>query len=171
MQYFPWVQLVPEAWVRGLAGIGGLGTHFRRRAPGTWGSAAGLVWYAVLFHFAHPLGYLLLLLASFYVAWAICDELEARLDLKDPNWVILDEFVAVPLCFLGLQPAMAATGQHMTWAWLLAGFALFRLFDTWKPLFIDKLQDKPGGAGVVLDDAAAAGVTCILLHGAAVWLT
>ena len=36
-----------------------------------------------------------------YVAIAICGEAEFRLGRRDPGEVVLDEFVAIPLCFLG----------------------------------------------------------------------
>jgi len=53
---------------------------------------------------------------------------------------------------------------------LAAGFALFRLFDIWKPWAIGLLQNLPGGWGVVLDDTAAALATCATLHLAhAIW--
>ena len=39
---------------------------------------------------------------------------------------------------------------------MIAGFVLFRIFDIMKPFGIDKLQRYEGGAGVVLDDLAAA---------------
>jgi phosphatidylglycerophosphatase A len=55
------------------------------------------------------------------------------------------------------------------WAVLLAGFALFRLFDITKPLGIARLQNLPGGWGVVIDDTAAALAACATLH-AVVWL-
>jgi phosphatidylglycerophosphatase A len=37
----------------------------------------------------------------------------------------------------------------------LAGFILFRFFDMVKPLGIRKLEDLPGGTGVMLDDVLA----------------
>ena len=39
-------------------------------------------------------------------------------------------------------------------AWALSFFA-FRFFDIWKPGPVDRLQDLPGGWGVVMDDVAA----------------
>ena len=68
-----------------------------------------------------------------------------------------------PLCFLGWG-ALAATWP--AWAAGLAGFALFRLFDIAKPLGIRRLQDLPGGWGVVVDDVAAALAACATLHAA-----
>ena len=37
----------------------------------------------------------------------------------------------------------------------MIGFALFRLFDVFKPWPIRKLERLPGGWGIVLDDIAA----------------
>ena len=81
--------------------------------------------------------------------------------------MILDEFVVMPLCFLGWRTLPAAIP---VWAVLGAGFALFRLFDIVKPLGIRRLQALPGGWGVVIDDVAAALAACATLHaGAWVW--
>jgi len=101
-----------------------------------------------------------------YVAVALCGEAEIRLEKQDPGEVILDEFVAIPLCFLGWPALLAAMPA---WGALIAGFALFRLFDIVKPLGISRLQALPGGWGVVIDDTAAALVSCATLHGG-VWL-
>ena len=75
--------------------------------------------------------------------------------------MILDEFVVVPLCFLG-WPALAAVVP--AWVVFVLGFALFRLFDITKPFGIYSLQDLPGGWGVVVDDVAAALAACVVLH-------
>ncbi|MGE9294512.1 phosphatidylglycerophosphatase A [Ruficoccus sp. ZRK36] len=164
--YFPWTRALPTPVVVNIATLGPLGTKFK--APGTVGSAAGIIWYTACFHFASPFGYLLLLLLSLYFATGICGEAEKRLYKRDPGEVILDEFAVMPICFIGLQGAVVALGG---WAWtlMLAAFALFRLFDIAKPFGISKLQDLPGGYGVMADDVAAALVTCVLLH-IGVWL-
>ena len=46
---------------------------------------------------------------------------------------------------------------------LLAGFALFRLFDIVKPWPVNVSQRCPGGWGVVLDDVLAAGYAAVAL--------
>ncbi|WOO40586.1 phosphatidylglycerophosphatase A [Rubellicoccus peritrichatus] len=156
-----WTTVLPSPLVINLATLGPLG--FWGKAPGTVGSVAGILWYTAAFHFLNPVGYVLLLAASIYFAVAICGEAEVRMFKRDPGEVILDEVVAIPVCFIGLQPAITQLGS---WAWimLLAGFGVFRFFDILKPLGIKSLQSKPGGWGVVIDDVAAALATCVVLH-------
>jgi phosphatidylglycerophosphatase A len=48
-------------------------------------------------------------------------------------------------------------------------FALFRLFDIWKPPPVRDAQDFSGGIGIVLDDLLAAAYACAGTH-AVVWL-
>ncbi|MFM1852303.1 MAG: hypothetical protein RIS54_1987 [Verrucomicrobiota bacterium] len=156
-----WPRFLPTATVVNCATLGPIGT--RLPAPGTWGSVAGLMYFTVFFAGRYGVvGTLLLSAIGAYVAVAICGEAEFRMGRRDPGAVILDEFVAVPLCFLG-WPAL--TGTLPNWAIFIAGFALFRLFDITKPLGIKKLQDLPAGWGVVADDLAAALASCAVLHG------
>jgi phosphatidylglycerophosphatase A len=51
------------------------------------------------------------------------------------------------------------------WEWVLAGFALFRLFDIWKPWPIRWFDDNvAGGFGIMVDDVIAALAACATLH-------
>lgn len=148
-----WVmRLVPDSTVLGVCRCGPLGRA--RSGPGTVGSLGGLALYTMLFYPLGPVGQLLLLLPLIALAVAFCDEGERRLGKRDPGEIVLDEVVAVPLCFLGLKPFMVDSGT--VWAFMLGGFALFRLFDILKPFGISRLQSMPGGVGVVMDDLAAA---------------
>ena len=160
--YFPWVRFLPTSLVVNFATLGPLGLV--KKGPGTVGSLAGIALYAVLFHKAAPLGYLILSLLLIYLAVALCDEAEQRLQMRDPGMIILDEFVAVPLVFIGMNGPQGLITQHGGWPVLLAGFVLFRLFDIFKPLGISKLQNFPGGLGCVIDDVAAAAASCAVLH-------
>lgn len=161
-----WTRRWPTPLVLGLARLGPIGASLP--APGTWGSAAGLAWVWAAFWWPQfGLGCTLaLILASSYAAVAICGEAELRLGQGDPGEVILDEFVAMPVCFLGASRLLEIAPA---WAVLLAGFAVFRFFDIAKPLGIKRLQALPGGWGVVIDDLAAGVATCATLHAAA-WL-
>lgn len=156
---FIWASFLPTGLVCNLATLGPLGRI--KPGPGTVGTVAGIFWYTVVFSNAGPLGWLIGLAVSLYVAIAICGEAEIRLGKRDPGEVILDEFVAVPICFLGLHPSTYAIHSLLL---LVLGFGLFRLFDIVKPFGINRLQAHPGGYGVVADDVAAALATCVCLH-------
>lgn len=154
-----WPRAWPDAWIVGLATLGPVGR--RLPAPGTWGALGGLLYFTVFFPGAGSLLTLVVSLGAAWLAVGICGEAEIRLRRKDPGMVILDEFVVMPLCFLGWSRLVAAWPQ---WGVLLAGFLLFRLFDIAKPLGIRRLQSWPGGWGVVVDDVAAALAACAALH-------
>lgn len=157
-----WPRFLSTSTVLNCATLGPLGR--RLPAPGTWGSVAGLMYFTVIFADRYGvLGTLLLSAIGTYVAVAICGEAEFRMSRRDPGEVVLDEFVAIPLCFLG-WPALI--GPLPPWAIFLVGFGLFRLFDILKPFGIKRLQDLPGGWGVVADDIAAALLTCGVMHAA-----
>jgi phosphatidylglycerophosphatase A len=161
-----WTRELPTEVVLGFATLGPVGRKLA--APGSWGSLAGLLYFNLCFTYMGIAGNLIASAIGAYVAIAFCGEAEKRLGRSDPNEVILDEVVAVPLCFLGWQ--WIAVGGVPFLGLLAAGFLLFRFYDITKPLVIDKLQALPGGWGIVLDDTAAALATCATLHVAhAVW--
>jgi phosphatidylglycerophosphatase A len=85
--------------------------------------------------------------------------------VRDPGCIVLDEFAAMPLVFLGTDGLVTPERLPVL---LFAGFALFRFFDILKPLGIRRLQDLPGGLGVLVDDLAAALAACGTLH-ALIW--
>ncbi|MGB1127472.1 MAG: phosphatidylglycerophosphatase A [Opitutales bacterium] len=161
-RYLIWTHALPTALVVNLATLGPLGRV--KKAPGTVGSVAGLALYAVFFHHASLFGFILLSLLLAYLAVGICDVAEKRLQMRDPGMIILDEFVAVPLVFLGMGGDNGWIALHGGWPVLLGGFALFRLFDILKPFGIKKLQNMPGGLGCVADDLAAGLAACASLH-------
>jgi len=146
-----------------LARLGPLGAM---PAPGTWGSAAGVALYAVLFHGFNRSGrydtFALIAALAILAATAVCHLAEYFLKKKDPGEVILDEFVAMPLVFTGFAGVL--NGASQAWAWYLAGFLLFRLFDIAKPFGIRALQRIGGGFGIVVDDVLAAAYACLALH-------
>jgi phosphatidylglycerophosphatase A len=161
-----WTKSLDSSVVLGWATLGPVGT--RLPAPGTWGSAVGLVYFYLGFQSMGVLENLLVSAIGAYLAIALCGEAEVRLGRRDPGEVILDEVVAMPLCFLGWGWLL---GTWPPWAVLLAGWVLFRVYDISKPWVINSLQGLPGGWGVVLDDTAAALATCATLHLAhAVWV-
>lgn len=157
---FAWTKLLPAAWVVGVATLG-FGRHVK--APGTWGSLVGLLFYTVFFAHSSVSFCIILAVAAIYVAAAFCDEAELRMGEIDPGSVILDEVAAMPLVFLGLSLWQADMPLPF-WGVMLLGFAFFRLFDILKPFGIARLQKWPGGVGIMADDVAAALAACVSLH-------
>lgn len=162
-----WVGKISSAVVINVATLGPIGRCLP--APGTWGSLAGIAGLAVV-AIGPGLATWALVVAGvigFYLGAVVCGEAEVRLRERDPGKVILDEFVSMPLCFLGWEKFVS--GPLPWWGVLLAGFVLFRFFDILKPLGISKLQNLPGGWGVQSDDTAAALASCATLH-AGFWI-
>ena len=154
-----WPKTLPTWLVVNLATLGLIGRKLP--APGTWGSLVGTAFAAVLVPALGVWGVIGFSVVAGYLAVGICGESEVRLGKQDPGEVILDEFVAMPLCFLGWSTLVVG---WPTWVVLAAGFALFRFFDILKPLGISRLQALPAGWGVVIDDLAAALAACAALH-------
>jgi phosphatidylglycerophosphatase A len=135
-------------------------------APGTFGSLVGVGWVALLW-LAGSYGLFLAGMAAGIVlsVW-VCGRAEEILARKDPPSVVLDEIVAMPVCFLpwttaewlrtGALPHPDALWAAKTWWWTLLLFALFRVFDIAKPWPVRQSQRLPGGWGVTVDDILAA---------------
>ncbi|WP_438482817.1 phosphatidylglycerophosphatase A family protein [Oleiharenicola lentus] len=160
-----WLRRLPKKWVVGVATLGPLGT--RLPAPGTWGSLAGLLYTLLVFRSARWEVTVVWTVILSYIAVAFTGEAGRRLGKEDPGEIVLDEFIVIPLVFLGWRAGYLA--GFAEWKVAIAGFALFRLFDILKPFGIAKLQRWPGGWGVVADDFVAALAACVTLHIGA-WL-
>ena len=161
-----WLRILPKWLVVGTATLGPIG--MKLPAPGTWGSLAGIL-YTLVFY--RRLGWeqtVVWTIIFSLVAVFITGEASRRMGKEDPGEVILDEFVVMPLVFIGWHAGYP--GRLPEWAAVLAGFGLFRLFDILKPLGISRLQRLPGGWGIVADDFVAALAACGTLHlGAWLW--
>jgi phosphatidylglycerophosphatase A len=73
---------------------------------------------------------------------------------KDPGCVTIDE-VSGQLIACAAIPLLPPLPRSLpVWTVWLAAFALFRFFDIVKPGPIRRIQDLPGGWGVVADDVA-----------------
>lgn len=154
---YPWANSLPRRPAVDLATLFGLG---KLAAPGTWGSAVGILLYPFLFKDLPAGAYLIAAAVLAYIAVGVCDSAERHLNMKDPGMINLDEFVAMPFCFF------TTLGVYNLWG-LMLGFALFRLFDIGKPLFVNRLQSLEGGLGCVADDIAAGMLTAVCLNATA----
>jgi phosphatidylglycerophosphatase A len=129
----------------GLAFATVLGVGYAPIAPGTFGSAAGLlVWWLLPASTAvHAVAIIVIFAAG---SWA-GNIAERHFGRTDPGQVVIDEVMGM-LITLFLNP--------VGWKGALAGFLLFRIFDVIKPYPANKLEQLHGGIGVMADDGMAA---------------
>ncbi len=65
---------------------------------------------------------------------------------EDPGFVVIDEVAGQWIALIAVRP---------DWPHAILALLLFRLFDIWKPWPIRRLEQLPGGTGIMLDDVAA----------------
>jgi phosphatidylglycerophosphatase A len=115
-------------------------------APGTWASLASapLFWF---FAIDKPLWQFGLILAVIYFAGVYCSgQYEKQIGEKDPSSVVIDEVLGMGVALFNVP------GQ---WYYAVMALILFRLFDIWKPYPIRRLEQLPGGWGIMTDDLLA----------------
>ena len=89
----------------------------------------------------------------------------------DPSEIVIDEVVGQWIALLPLSIASWRMGMDITvmWPGWIAAFALFRLFDIWKPWIIGFADRRGDALGVMLDDVFAgifAAIGVLVLAGA-----
>jgi len=134
----------------------GAGSGLVKKAPGTFGTLLGLP----LFFLIAPLQIYLqiaFIFILFLVGIYCCEKTGKALGVADHGSIVWDEIVAMMLVL---------TFTPIQWQWWLVAFALFRLFDIWKPVPIRQCDAKiKGGLGVMMDDILAAmyAILCLKL--------
>ena len=144
----------------------GLGVGRIPFAPGTFGSAAGVLWLFVLLAAGNFWIYAAGLLFGIALSIWLCGAAERILQQTDPSSVVLDEIAAMPLCFVvwiasdwfrrGHLPAPESFFDSQNWVRTVIIFGFFRFFDILKPWPVRQSQKLPGGWGVTVDDLLAA---------------
>ena len=121
------------------------GVGFVPVVPATWTSlvVAVLYYYVPALHGA--IGQTSFFLATLLVGIPACGALE-RLYGTDPKQATMDEACGMAVAMLGVPPSFL----HCAVA-----FFAFRAFDVLKPPPARRLEDLPGGMGIMLDDVAA----------------
>ena len=157
----------------------GLGTGLAPFAPGTFGSILGMFWFIGLIFFQNLYFFFIMQVISFFISVYLCGKAEKILGTTDPGSVVLDEIVAIPLCFA--IPVLIYVHRHNCMPdisyffigktyWIgIAGFILFRFFDIIKPWPIRDSQKLSAGWGITIDDLLAGLWTSFFL-GAAICL-
>jgi len=164
---------------RGKAGAAGFSYWFATagglgklpKAPGTWGSLGGLVlaWVFGRAEFQdiqlgstdfRPFNPLFWWIALSCAGVAAAGQVERARGKKDPQDVVIDEVSGQWLTLL-LGPALFF--GPLGWKSLLAGFILFRVFDTTKPFPAGRAESLPGGWGIMADDWVAGAYAALCL--------
>ncbi|MGN6518887.1 MAG: phosphatidylglycerophosphatase A family protein [Dokdonella sp.] len=142
----------PGGWI-----ATGFGSGLSPLAPGTVGSGAALLPWLALRELPWP-AYVGLVVIAFAVGVWASNVAVSRLRIDDPGAVVWDEFVGQ---WIALLPLVVAPRG---WLWILAGFALFRLFDVCKPWPVSWADRRiAGGFGVMVDDVIAGAYAAIVL--------
>lgn len=123
----------------------GLGSGYAPFAPGTAGSAAGLLLFWPLARVSSPVQ-VAMCVALFLTGTAASGRVAREVGRKDPGLVVVDEVLGMWVTLLALP---------FTFQVAVLGFVLFRALDVWKPWPARALESLPGGWGIMADDAAA----------------
>jgi phosphatidylglycerophosphatase A len=126
----------------------GAGAGLAAKAPGTWGTLAGLpVYFFALLIGGAPAVFVAAAACFLAGIWA-ANVTGRALGVADHGGIVIDEIAAF-LLVLAFTPR--------TFAWLAVAFVLFRVFDIVKPWPISVAdRNIKGGFGVMFDDLLAA---------------
>ena len=134
----------------------GFGTGLAKKAPGTWGTLAGLAVMPLLYQLPLQLVLLFIVLASIFGVW-LCGRVAEDLGVPDHGGIVWDEMVGIWLTLILLPNSLV---------WWVLGFILFRILDILKPWPISWLdRHVAGGLGIMLDDILAGIIAGLLLLG------
>jgi phosphatidylglycerophosphatase A len=128
----------------------GFYSGYAPKAPGTFGTAVGLLLVLVVNRFLYFINWhigLLTLVCLLPSLWATQVMIKESKE-KDPQFVVIDEV-------LGLWVAFIAVTNFANPVSYLAAFGFFRLFDIWKPFPVRLFEKLPGAVGVIADDLVA----------------
>lgn len=126
----------------------GFGSGLSRKAPGTAGSFAALVFFLLVLAHLSVMWQWTFTLIAFVTGIYICGKTAKDWRMPDHECIVWDEWTG---------QWMVLTALPLTPSGCLAGFLLFRLFDIWKPWPICWADQKlHGGLGIMLDDILAA---------------
>ena len=146
----------PAGWIATAFGAG-----LAPRAPGTAGSLVALLPWWFWLRDVSMSAYVAVLVVGFALGVWVCAIAERRLGTHDLGALVWDEVIGMWITLLVAPHASLA----WTLAYMLAGFALFRLFDIWKPWPVRWADRRVGGGlGVMLDDVLAGVYALIVLQ-------
>jgi len=139
----------------------GFGSGLAPFAPGTFGTLAAIPLYLLMQGLSLPIYLVITAIVCVVGVW-ICGKSSEKLGVHDHSGIVWDEFAGY---FVTMIAAPAG------WLWILIGFALFRLFDIWKPWPISVLDKQVhGGLGIMVDDILAGVFAWVCLQALAYFI-
>lgn len=151
----------------------GLGLGYSPFAPGTCGALLGIP-IALALTLLHDAVWLqaAIALALTLLAIPICDAAEGIFGVKDDGRIVADEYMLLPICFVGAGPVwrdLLSGGEPAirAAAFVAFAFAVSRAVDILKPSPCRQIQRVRGGLGIVLDDFFASIYSRIIIWGLA----
>jgi phosphatidylglycerophosphatase A len=130
-------------------------------APGTFGSALGLVTFLLLRSTGSTIVEITAIIVLFGIGVWSGTVAEHYFGGSDPAPVVLDEVV-------GMLVTLALLPVNLPGA--IAGFVVFRIMDVVKPWPSARFESLPGGLGVMADDGMAAIYSNLVMRGLIVLL-
>lgn len=134
----------------------GFGSGLAPKAPGTVGTLAAIPLYLLMTPLPLLAYVVVTLILSLAGIW-LCGKTADDMGVHDHGGIVWDEFCGFLITMIAVP---------VTWYWVLIGFALFRLFDIWKPWpirFFDKSVH--GGWGIMVDDLIAGAMAWAVIQG------
>jgi len=133
----------------------GFGSGYSPFAPGTAGSAVGLLFVWGMSYLSLPWQLAAVLVVT--VLSMIAADIVARsTGLKDPGLIVADEIAGMMVTMIAIP--LSATS-------LILGFILFRVMDVVKPPPARQFENFKGGIGIVADDLMAGVYAHLALRG------
>lgn len=124
-------------------------------APGTFGTALGLIFCYLVSYINLTISFFLVLLFVLF-SIRIAERAEKILKKQDAGCIVIDEIAGIMVTLLGLK--------FHVWS-ALGGFLVFRVFDIIKPFPVRTIEKRlVGGVGIVADDVVAGLLSNIVLR-------
>tara|TARA_B100000959_G_C14656819_1_gene490758 strand:+ start:193 stop:636 length:444 start_codon:yes stop_codon:yes gene_type:complete len=123
-------------------------------APGSLASVLVLIAYYFIPNMIFIQIFLLVLIFS--VGFYLCYYHSQNYFTKDPQYIVIDEVSGMMLCLFMLPKQLDL---------YILSFILFRFFDIYKPLIINKSQNYGFGIGIMADDLISGFFTMLIVWG------
>ncbi|MBK5255276.1 MAG: phosphatidylglycerophosphatase A [Vicinamibacteria bacterium] len=133
----------------------GFGSGYSPFAPGTAGSAVGLVFVWGMSMMNLP-GQVAAVVVVTILSMISADIVAKSLGLKDPGVIVADEIAGMMVTMIAIPLTLTS---------VITGFILFRVMDVVKPPPARQFEHFKGGIGVVADDLMAGVYAHLALRG------